>query len=130
MGTIWVALGVVYSKSKGIFICKRTELQHQGGKWEFPGGKVESGEHAIDALHRELSEEIGIEVKKANPLLVLEHNYPERTVKLDVWLVREYQGVPKSLEGLEHCWVPVDKLTEYEFPEANQPIIKALQAIL
>lgn len=128
--SVWVAVGIVYSKPKGIFICRRLQTQHQGGFWEFPGGKVEHGENAQQALERELSEEIGIDVKKANPLLVLEHAYPERTVKLDVWIVREFVGMPHSLEGLECRWVAVDELGDYAFPEANKPIIQALQAIL
>lgn len=130
MDPVWVAIGVVYSKTKGIFICRRLQTQHQGGHWEFPGGKVEHGETALQALQRELAEEIAIEVKKANPLLIIEHAYPDRTVKLDVWIVREFNGTPHSLEGLESQWVAVDELGDYPFPEANKPIIQALQAIL
>jgi 8-oxo-dGTP diphosphatase len=105
----------------------RSVHQHQGGKWEFPGGKVEQTETVQQALARELQEEIGINVKAAQPLLVIEHSYSDKAVKLDVWLVTEFTGTAQSLEGLENRWVQLDELEQLDFPEANRPIIDVLR---
>lgn len=127
MKQIWVAVGVIYDPKMGYFICRRATHQHQGGKWEFPGGKVEQGETVQQALTRELQEEIGIDVKAAKPLLVIEHSYSDKAVKLDVWLVTEFTGTAQSLEGLENRWVQFNELEQLDFPEANRPIISVLR---
>ena len=127
MKQVWVAVGVIYDPKQGYFICRRATHQHQGGKWEFPGGKVEQTETVQQALARELQEEIGINVKAAQPLLVIEHSYSDKAVKLDVWLVIEFTGTAQSLEGLENRWVQLDELEQLDFPEANRPIIDVLR---
>lgn len=127
MKQVLVAVGVVYSPDKGFFICRRASHQHQGGKWEFPGGKVEKNEQVHNALERELAEEINIRVKHALPLMEIEHQYVDKAVKLGVWLVDEFDGEAKSLEGLEYQWVNCMQLADMDFPEANQPIVDYLQ---
>jgi len=127
MKQVWVAVGVIYDPKQGYFICRRAAHQHQGGKWEFPGGKVEQTETVQQALTRELQEEIGIDVKAAKPLLVIEHSYSDKAVKLDVWLVTEFTGIAQSLEGLENRWVQLNELEQLDFPEANRPIINVLR---
>lgn len=126
MKQVWVAVGVIYDPQRGFFICRRASHQHQGGKWEFPGGKVEANETVEQALVRELHEEIGIAVTKASQLLVIEHNYTDKAVKLDVWLITEFTGEAQSLEGLENRWVSLHELSGLDFPDANQPIIEAI----
>ncbi len=126
MKEILVAVGVIFSPERGFFICRRASHQHQGGKWEFPGGKVEAGENVYDALKRELEEEIGIDVQSAHPMMIIEHQYPDKAVQLDVWLVDGFVGEPNSLEGLESCWVQKENIPKYTFPDANQPIVEAL----
>jgi len=127
MKQVLVAVGVIYDPKQGYFICRRATHQHQGGKWEFPGGKVEQAETVQQALTRELQEEIGIDVKAAKPLLVIEHSYSDKVVKLDVWLVTEFTGIAQSLEGLENRWVQLNELEQLDFPEANRPIINVLR---
>ena len=127
MKQVWVAVGVIYDPKQGYFICRRATHQHQGGKWEFPGGKVEPAETVQQALTRELQEEIGINVKTAQPLLIIEHSYSDKAVKLDVWLVTEFTGIAQSLEGLENRWVQLNELEQLDFPEANRPIIDVLR---
>lgn len=78
-----VAVGVI-KKNNAIFICKRADEQHQGGLWEFPGGKVEAGESVFVALKRELIEEVGLTIHSSSQLMVIEHDYGDKCVKLDV----------------------------------------------
>lgn len=127
---IWVAVGVVENAAGQVFICRRSDGQHQAGKWEFPGGKVEAGETMPAALARELAEEIGIEVQQSEPLLQIEHDYPDKSVLLDVWRVTAFSGQPYGREGQSALWVDRQSLLEYEFPEANHPITERVIAMV
>jgi len=130
--TIHVAVAVIVHQndSNKILIAKRPDHVHEGGLWEFPGGKVEQGEHVFEALARELEEELAIFVLQAEPLIKIQHDYPEKSVLLDVWKVTEFSGNAKGNEGQAIDWVSVDKLNEYSFPEANNVIIDELQSEL
>jgi 8-oxo-dGTP diphosphatase len=110
-----------------VLIARRPEHVHQGGKWEFPGGKVEPVESPLEALGRELREELGIEVSAAQPLITIAHNYPDKHVLLDVWRVSAFEGKPYGVEGQEVRWVPHSELSAYEFPAANAAIVTAAQ---
>ena len=122
---VWVAVGVI-RKNNQIFIARRADNLHQGGKWEFPGGKVENGETLLTALDRELYEENGIRVTQAEPLMVIEHDYGDKAVKLDIWQVTEFEGEPYGKEGQECLWADISALEQYEFPEANKAIVAKL----
>jgi 8-oxo-dGTP diphosphatase len=124
---IYVAAAAITNDRNEVFIARRPEHVHQGGLWEFPGGKVEPGETVREALQRELHEEIGIDVLSARPLIRLHYDYPDKSVLLDVWLVRQFGGTPHGREGQPVQWVPRMELQDYDFPAANQPIITALQ---
>lgn len=123
---IHVAVGVIVGADGKILIAKRPQTTHQGGLWEFPGGKVDAGESVQQALVRELKEELAINVIASEPLIQIRHHYPDKSVLLDVHKVIHFEGEPCGAEGQPICWVSVGDLGSYEFPAANKPIIKAL----
>ena len=122
-----VAVGVI-KKNNAIFICKRADEQHQGGLWEFPGGKVEAGESVFAALKRELSEEVGITIHSSSQLMVIEHDYSDKCVKLDIHVVSNFSGEAHGAEGQPSEWAAINELSNYEFPAANAEIIEKIQA--
>ncbi|CAM2771124.1 hypothetical protein PAT01_04620 [Pseudoalteromonas atlantica] len=122
-----VAVGVI-KKNNATFICKRADEQHQGGLWEFPGGKVEAGESVFAALKRELSEEVGITIHSSSQLMVIEHDYGDKCVKLDIHVVSNFSGEAHGAEGQPSEWVAINQLSNYEFPAANAEIIEKIQA--
>lgn len=123
---IHVAVGVIIGPDKKILIAKRPQTAHQGGLWEFPGGKVDAGESVHQALVRELQEELSINVTESEPLIQIRHHYPDKSVLLDVYSVTRFDGQPRGAEGQPICWVSSKELNNFEFPAANQPIINAI----
>jgi 8-oxo-dGTP diphosphatase len=121
-----VAVGVIQRDDR-VLLSRRALQVHQGGKWEFPGGKLESGEDITTALRRELQEELGIIPLRYRPLIKVPHCYPEHTVLLDVWQISEFSGEPAGREGQPIEWVPIDRLADFAFPAANRPIVQAVQ---
>jgi len=122
-----VAVGAIVNSRNEVLIAKRPNHLHMGGLWEFPGGKLEAGESVERAVHRELQEEIGIQITLASPLIKIQYRYPDRTVLLDVWRVESFAGQPSGRENQRIAWVAVSDLNQYSFPEANLPIITALR---
>ncbi len=125
--SIQVAAGVIFNQAGEILLAKRPFDVHQGGLWEFPGGKVEPCEDIMTALARELQEELGLIVIKARPLIKLHYDYPDLSVVLNVWLINQWQGQIHSKEGQFIQWVEISKLLELDFPAADEPVIKAVQ---
>ncbi|WP_432744980.1 Nudix family hydrolase [Methylobacter sp. G7] len=125
MNPLQVAVGVVKNPEGKILISLRHAGLHQGGLWEFPGGKIESFETAEQALARELKEELDIAVMAATPLITINHQYPDLSVQLKVFLVEQFSGEARSCEGQLFKWVRPEELGHYAFPAANQPIITA-----
>jgi 8-oxo-dGTP diphosphatase len=130
-----VAAVIVSADQQQIFISRRADHLHQGGFWEFPGGKVETGESPESALARELFEELDIRVEVAQPYMQVEHDYPDKQVFLDIWQVDNFTGTARGKEGQECRWVSLQELlTEqpkrlFHFPAANQPILDQLAMI-
>ncbi|RDV29076.1 8-oxo-dGTP diphosphatase MutT [Alteromonas aestuariivivens] len=129
MKEVHVAVGVIL-KDGNVFVCLRPQQVHQGGKWEFPGGKVDAGETVEEALTRELAEEIGITVEASQPFMVIQHDYGDKRVRLDIHTVTGFVGEPYGREGQRSRWCPVKELLESDFPEANRAIIQHLQNAL
>jgi 8-oxo-dGTP diphosphatase len=126
MKVVEVAVGVIKQGNR-IYISKRADNLHQGGKWEFPGGKREQGETIAQALSRELREEIDIQVTSQSEMFVIEHDYGDKKVRLDVRLVDGFSGQATQQEGQQAKWVAIEELHKYEFPKANVEIIEFLQ---
>uniref|UniRef100_UPI0030D76DD9 8-oxo-dGTP diphosphatase MutT n=1 Tax=Halopseudomonas pelagia TaxID=553151 RepID=UPI0030D76DD9 len=125
MRRIHVMAAVIRRADGCILIAKRPDAAHQGGLWEFPGGKLEAGEPRLAGLTRELSEELGIQVTCAHPLIDIRHDYPDKSIRLDVWSVSVFTGVAHGAEGQQVRWVEPQELGQYAFPAANRPIVAA-----
>jgi 8-oxo-dGTP diphosphatase len=123
---VHVAVAVIERMNGDICIAKRADHQHQGGLWEFPGGKVESDESVSQALAREILEELGIQVLEHEPLIAIRFRYPDKHVLLDVHKVTKFKGEPVGKEGQPVVWCPRLQLKNYEFPQANKGILSAL----
>ena len=96
---VHVAVGVIEDAQGRILIARRPAHLHQGGLWEFPGGKVAEHEDVLTTLRRELHEEVGIDIKQTKPLITIEHDYGDKQVWLDVHRVTAFQGEAHGREG-------------------------------
>ncbi len=123
---IQVAAGLIEREGRYL-ITKRKAGVHLEGLWEFPGGKREASETLEACLHRELREELGVEIGQPDLFQVVRHAYPEKTVELHFFRCRLVRGeaAPLGCEAL--AWVRPGELGEYEFPPADRPIVDALK---
>ena len=122
-----VAAGILRDPAGRILIAQRPPGGHVGGFWEFPGGKLHPDERPVQALARELREELGVAVEAATPFMTYRHEYPERIVELHVFLVERYSGEPRGIEGQPLRWVTVAELASADLLEADEPIAAALR---
>ncbi|MGJ8513661.1 Nudix family hydrolase [Carnimonas bestiolae] len=121
-----VVAAVIYNGDDCIFLSRRPSYVDQGGMWEFPGGKLHANETSLEALKRELQEELGIQVHRARPLIKVNHEYSDKRILLDVWEVRDFSGEPYGAEGQVVRWVPHADVARYHFPSANDAVVKAV----
>jgi len=128
MALVTVAVGILIDDAGRVLVARRAPEAHQGGLWEFPGGKVEAEETLLEALARELREELGVRVESTEPLLVLEHDYGDKQVRLDVHRVTHWSGQPRGLEGQPLAWQRPEQLRDWAFPTANRLILERLLA--
>ncbi len=122
-----VSVGIVANSHGQLLIAKRPAHWMGGGFWEFPGGKIEPEEDSQAALKRELLEEVGIVVEKCTRLINFSYTYPERTVRLNAWIVDSYTGNAQGLEGQEICWCLPAALKDVNMLPANRAIVIATQ---
>lgn len=127
-----VAACALLDQGGAVLIAKRPQGRPLAGLWEFPGGKVEPGEEPEGALIRELHEELGIEIAKADlaPLIFASHAYPQFHLLMPVYLCRRWQGSVAAREGQELLWVKPDSLRLYDMPPADEPLKSALRDLL
>ncbi|HKX98221.1 MAG TPA: NUDIX domain-containing protein [Steroidobacteraceae bacterium] len=124
---IHVVAGAIADADGRVLIAQRPRGRHMAGRWEFPGGKLAAGEEPLAGLKRELSEELGISVRAARPLIRLRHEYPDRRVLLDVWQVTDYEGLPQALDAQALAWAKPDDLPKHDLLEADRAIVTALR---
>lgn len=118
-----VVVGIVLHQNK-VLIAKRPAGKFAAGLWEFPGGKVEAHETLLDALKRELAEEVALTIHHAEPHNVIEYHYENNPVRLHNFIVAEFSGEAKGLEGQAVHWATAEDLQARQFPEANIPLVE------
>lgn len=121
-----VAVGVLYSDDERILLAQRPPNKPYPGYWEFPGGKIEAGESAADALRRELHEELGIAVGVLYPWLRRTYAYPSRTVELNFFRIRDWHGELHAREQQQLAWQRPDQAEVAPMLPPNAPILHAL----
>ena len=126
MKRIDIVLGVIYSTTRDkVLVARRPQGSHLGGMWEFPGGKVGSDETALQALKRELFEEINIDSRDCSPLISFDYDYPDVPLRFSVWKVHGWTGQLRGKQGQQTQWVDISSLAAADFPPANKGIIAA-----
>ncbi|SDI76435.1 8-oxo-dGTP diphosphatase [Billgrantia gudaonensis] len=120
------AAAIISEDGRKVLIARRPSNVDHGGLWEFPGGKLAPYETGLEGLKRELHEELGVEIQRAQPLIRVHHEYAEKHILLDVWQVHAFAGEPFGREGQAVRWVAMDELVGYPFPAANLPILRAV----
>jgi 8-oxo-dGTP diphosphatase len=123
---VHVLVGLIRAADGRWLVNRRRPGTHMAGFWEFPGGKRGADESRLEALRRELDEELGIEVLAATPWLTLVHDYPDKRVLLDVWRVVRFRGEVTAREGQQCRWVAAEALEDLGLLPADRPIIDAL----
>lgn len=120
-----VAAGIIWNGSE-VLIARRQEHDHQGGRWEFPGGKRHEGESIPECLRREMLEEIGVEVEVGPLWRALTHVYPDRAVSLYFHICERLRGTPRAIECAEVRWVHPRALAELPFVEGDLKVLPDL----
>lgn len=129
MAHIKVAAGILLDAAGSVLISERLCDGPFNGLWEFPGGKIAPGETAEQALSRELAEEIGVEVTAISPFMSLRHEYSDRTVEIEFFLISDWQSEPVGREGQRLRWVDVNHLDASELLPADVPVVEAINKL-
>jgi 8-oxo-dGTP diphosphatase len=115
-----------------VLLAQRPAGKPMAGLWEFPGGKVETGERPEQTLIRELKEELGIVVNEAclAPLTFASHSYLDFHLLMPLYVCRRWEGTAMALEGQQLAWVRVNRLRDYPMPPADEPLVSHLMMLL
>jgi len=124
---VHVVAGVLTDAQGRVMLAQRPPGTHYAGYWEFPGGKVERGESPVEALRRELREEIGIELDAVEPLIAIPWRYETKSILLDVYRVTAFRGEPRAIEVQALRWERPEELRREDMPPADHPVIAALR---
>jgi 8-oxo-dGTP diphosphatase len=123
-----VVAAALFDTHGRVLIAERPVGKHMAGWWEFPGGKVAAEESDVQALVRELREELGVEAQPEIPIMTLTHEYPDRVVDLVLWRVSAV-GQPRGLDGQQLKWVGCNALGAERLLPADRPFVEALQLL-
>jgi 8-oxo-dGTP diphosphatase len=129
---VLVAAVALLNRDGKVLIARRPPGRPLAGLWEFPGGKVEAGEEPETALIREILEELGIEIARADlvPLTFASHAYPEFHLLMPLYLCKRWQGSIAAQENQELRWVRPDELAHYDMPPADEPLKTSLPKLV
>ncbi|HHI70107.1 MAG TPA: 8-oxo-dGTP diphosphatase MutT [Rhodobacteraceae bacterium] len=129
MKTVLVSAVALIDRDGRVLLAQRPEGKSMAGLWEFPGGKVESGETPESALIRELQEELGIDTWSSclAPLTFASHSYKDFHLLMPLFACRKWQGTPRPKENQVLKWINVNDLRNYPMPPADVPLIPVLQ---
>jgi 8-oxo-dGTP diphosphatase len=122
-----VAAGILCDAEGRVLIAERLGGGPFQGMWEFPGGKIGAGESSVEALSRELAEELGIEITRCASFMNLRHEYDDRIVTIEFFIVSDWVSEPVGREGQALKWVPRERLDADELLPADVPVVKALR---
>jgi 8-oxo-dGTP diphosphatase len=122
-----VAAGILCDAEGRVLIAERLGGGPFKGMWEFPGGKISAGESSVEALSRELAEELGIEITSCASFMNLRHEYDDRIVTIEFFIVSDWVSEPVGREGQALKWVPRERLDADELLPADVPVVKALR---
>jgi A/G-specific adenine glycosylase len=121
-----VVVGVIMSE-KFLYIQKRSNKSHLGGLWEFPGGKIETGEDSLSGLRREVKEETGMKIDAWQYIGNIKHEYSHFRIDMDVY----FANLKKIIFSYhpEGKWISIENIEKYAFPKANHKIFKLLKKL-
>lgn len=123
-----VAIGII-GRDEHLLISQRRAGDRFANLWEFPGGKQQPEESIEQCLHREISEELGIDIAIVRSLPPIKHTYPGLCVRLHPFLCRTTSGKPQARASQQIRWVTLDELSRLTFPSANQPLLETLKSL-
>jgi mutator protein MutT len=129
VGRVDVAIAIIARGGK-VLICQRPEGGSFAGYWEFPGGKREPGETVVDCLKREVLEELAIHITPLRALRTVDHDYARGPIRLHPFLCAHSAGELQRLACQDAAWVEPRDLTRYQFPPANEELIREAIACL
>jgi len=123
-----IVVAAIIRRGNQLLITRRFDHVHLPGYWEFPGGKVEPSESLQAALEREIHEELGVTILIENEYFTVEHTYPSRVVRIHFFNCSLVRGEPQALEVADLRWVEATELNQFQFPPADEELIKRLRA--
>ena len=130
--TVLVAACALVDADGRVLLAQRPAGKPMAGLWEFPGGKIETGERPEQTLIRELKEELGIVVREdcLAPLTFASHAYPDFHLLMPLYVCRRWEGAVTATEGQQLAWVKPNRLRDYEMPPADVPLVSHLMTLL
>ena len=129
---ILVAACALVDADGRVLLTERPAGKSMAGLWEFPGGKIETGERPEETLIRELKEELGIVVREPclAPLTFASHGYEDFHLLMPLYVCRRWEGIVAAQEGQLLAWVRPNRLRDYKMPPADEPLIAHLTTLL